>query len=259
MIEGVDKTVEFLRLNNLENWKVKVKEGDNSYVFQSSENQTLEDNIKRFKDVMNITIGGKFILIGYPKAGANKGNYFAEFSNLPTNPPVIGNIQNSPATMSGVPEDRVAQLIHEALEKERVAREIDQLKNENKDLKADLARATAPINKMIGRMEPYIGQVLGAVTQKIFSNNPLAIAGDQETIVINEVKNINDMSENQDKSVEERIQDACQKWSDADEDFLEVMEFLANFAKSGESIQAGFVPLNYVQVKNMILNKEKNG
>ena len=256
MITGVDNVIRFLRDNNLDHWKVKIKDTDNGYIFQSIENQAFEDNVKRFRSIMEVSQAGNFSIIGYPVFGINKGNYFENFSNL-TNIPAIGNIQNNPIN-NVLSEDeferKASKLIQKALEDDRIARRIEQLENRNKELEDEIKTVNAPMNRIAQRIEPFIGQGMSFFAQKMFPTKTLAISGTGEQIKGDEQNSEHNMNEETIKTVEERIQEACQKWGNADVEFLEVIEFLAEFASSGQPLQTG-MPFTYEQVKGMIFPK----
>ena len=252
MIANVDDTIKWLRLINAEFWEVKVKDGENSNVFVCNKELCFEDNVRRFRDVMSLSSGGRYRVIAKQNSSANKGNFYEEFSNLPTNAPAVGNIQS---VASGIPEERVAVLIQEALEKERAARETENLKNIIKELQIENKNLNGPVNRIAQRLEPFIVPALNGIAQKFFKGSQIAIAGTENTNQVINENHIEEMDEEKLKEIQDRIQIAVEQWSEADSEFVEVIEFLAKFAASGEPIQTGFVSLTYTQVKDMILKK----
>jgi len=279
MIQNVEDVIKFLKVNKLDYWTVQVKEGDNGYVFKADEGLSFDDNVKNFRQTMELSTGSRFFL----KANGgkvNKGNFYEEFKNVSGTPSVNG-LPNT-NTVRGFTEEEVDRKITEALEKERIRREMEAVKQENEELKQQINAINTPVNRVIAKIGDYLPQIMGFIGERIFPpRTPMQIAGmdynlnfEPRVQTMHASSNEHASSQEPDQEhkqddihrdepqfsnlaedAENRLVNAINLWAKADPEFLEVIEFIANFAASGNKVGNGFMQFDYNQVKGLIFNK----
>ena len=250
MIQNVENVVKWLEVNNLEYWKVTLKDADNSNVFESDE-APFATNIKRFRDVMELCTGSRFYVKASEKKGINRGNFYEEFRNMPETPglPQVNGLPQ----VQGVPVDEVERRIAEAISGLKKEQRMEALEAENKELKQDIKDMQTPINRMITKVEPYIGTILSSVISKFIPQAPqIQLAGiersdESETENVSESDSVETqhlMSPEKNNEIETRLMTALEKWSAADPDFLSLIEAVAEMAHTKDPM--------YNMAKNML-------
>jgi len=248
MIQNVDDAVKFLEFNNLEYWRVKVKDSDNAYIFESDETKTFSDNVSNFRRVMDICTGSRFFLQAAPKKGVARGNFYEEFKNISGNSTILE--KSDTPQVQGVPLDEVERRISAAIEGLKTQQRLESLELENKELKQDIKDMQTPINRMITKVEPYIGTILAQIVKKVIPSAPaIQMAGivdesqnndqDADFTQSEQENNQNSSSDN-----EIRLVNALQKWEQADPDFIDLIEVVANLASTQDP--------RYTWAKNML-------
>jgi hypothetical protein len=226
MISNVEKVVDFLQRNNLEYWKVRVKDADNYNVFESDDEKPFEINVKRFRDVMDISTGNRYFLYAAPKKGTARGNFYEEFQNLQNN--LQSASMQQIASVTGITDDEVQKRIEAAISGFKTQMEIENLRKENSDLKKELNATNTTQNRILSKIEPYIGTLISAILPKFLGTKEIAIAG----LLENEEPNIND-NENS-ETMEQKLLNALQKWQDADVDYIKIIEKCAQMATEND-------------------------
>jgi hypothetical protein len=253
MIQNVENVVKWLEVNNLEYWKVTLKDADNSNVFESDE-AAFAANIKRFRDVMELCTGSRFYVKASEKKGINRGNFYEEFRNMPETPglPQVNGLPQ----VQGVPVDEVERRISAAIEGLKKEQRMEALEAENKELKQDIKDMQTPINRMITKVEPYIGTILSSVISKFIPQAPqIQLAGiertDEPETELADDENVpskeHDQGQTKDfhsNEIEIRLMAALEKWSTADPDFLSLIEAVAEMAHTKDPM--------YDMAKNML-------
>ena len=247
MIANVNDVVKFLGFNNLEYWRVKVKDTDNAYVFESDETKTFADNVNNFHRVMDLCTGSRFFLVAAPKKGVSRGNFSEEFKNTPDSVPGIPTVPGLPQ-IQGVPADEVERRIADAISGLKREQRMEALEAENKELKQDIKDMQTPINRVITKIEPYIGTLLSTVVSKLIPSAPaIQMAGIERT---EEFETQNDESEtiNAERETEnpdqERLMKALEMWAAADPEFIDLIEAVATMAATKDPM--------YNMAKNML-------
>jgi len=239
MIANVENVIKWLEANNLDYWKVQLKDAENSNVFESDETD-FASNVKRFREVMELSTGSRFFIRAKSKKGVNRGNFYEEFRNLETSSPAVSGTQQPIQT--GLTETQVQEKINEALRNERNAIKMERLEAENNELKKDIKDLQTPMNRMLTKVEPYIGTIIASVAGKIFPQSaPIAMAGieridDEQSSGVEDAENMENDAE--------RLQAALTKWRNADPDFISLIEAVAELAASGDA--------TYTMAKNML-------
>jgi len=240
MISNVDNVVKWLEINNLEYWQVQLKDADNSNVFESDDSG-FAANAKRFRDIMELSTGSRFFIKASEKKGINRGKFYEEFKNISESAPSVQGI--TPAQVTGVPQEQVQKLIDEGIAGFKNTLRMEALEAENKELKQDIKDLQTPINRMLTKVEPYIGTIISSVASKMFPQSaPIALAGieridqDENTESVQNPENIaND---------QQRLEIALEKWNNADPDFISLIEAVAELAATKDPM--------YAMAKNML-------
>ena len=256
MIQNVEDVIQWIRNNSLEHFQAKVKDTVNGNVFDSNDEISFDSNISNFRETMVLYPGPKFIITGKTSSTKNRGNFFAEFKNMPETPglPQVNGLPQ----VQGVPVDEVERRIAEAISGLKKEQRMEALEAENKELKQDIKDMQTPINRMITKVEPYIGTILSSVISKFIPQAPqIQLAGIERT---NETESENVETQNfasqgnvqtqhivspeQNNETETRLMAALEKWSAADPDFLSLIEAVAEMAHTKDPM--------YNMAKNML-------
>lgn len=257
MIRNIDDTIKFLQLNKIEYWKVQLKDADNSLIFEADES-TFADNEQRFRDVMELCTGSRFIIKGSEKKGINRGNFLEEFKNVPE-VPGIPKVEGLPQ-VQGVPVDEVERRISAAIDGLKREQKMEALENENKELKQTVREFDSMQNRILGKLEPYIGTIIQSVAGKIFPQQPsVQLAGVEYEKDENDTEDENPEHESsnpkpQIQNGEHRLTVALEKWQKADPDnFIRLIEFIADFASSDKKISPfPGINLGYTEISEML-------
>ncbi len=225
MIDSVEKVIDFLEINDLPHFVVATKEGENNRVFETLQDESFEDSKNRFRKVMDITHGNRFVLKARRDYKSTRGIFTEEFRNNKEEE------KNTPSSIGAVPQSdgfisvtELEKRIKESEAKVKQEIEYEQLKTENENLKKALKDTDDVKMRVLKRVEPYIGQILGAFTGKItpqpHKQVAIGMAGLNEEIELDE------------KEITERFEKAFSKWQQHEPDLLPLVEKLAEMAES---------------------------
>ena len=244
MIANIENVITWLQKNKLEYWQVLLKDADNSKVFESDESG-FDANAKRFRDVMELSTGSRFFIKASEKKGVNRGNFCEEFKNISDTIPSVQGL--SQTQVVGIPEDQVQQKIDNAIAGFKTTLKIEALEAENKELKQTVKDHDNMTNRILTKIEPYIGTFISSVASKILpSSTPIAVAGLEyqahEDVEDSEVKAADT---NKIEADQQRLMIALEKWSKADPDFISLIEAVATLAETKDPM--------YNMAKGMLL------
>lgn len=244
MLQNIDDTIKWIRANDLQYFEVRSREQDNSLIFVTNENDSQETSIARFRDIMNLSQGGRYFIYGTPKGEkSKKGNFREEFSSLQANQPY--GISGAASVSTAIPEGFISR--------NEMEQKIELLKKdmEIRDLKRELSTKKDSMEVFMDRLEPYAPALLGLLTKQpipaaigrldVLQDEPPQVYPPAQPHIAEPVEEC--LTDEQ----EERLNNALTKWSNADGDFLELIEKIAGMAASGDSM--------YTMAKNMLLNK----
>lgn len=259
MNNSVEDVIRWLDLNQLEFWTVSKSKQGNSKVFEPLDDESLLERKQRFRDTMKLLPATWFVVQAKRVKNQTTGQFEYEFTNGSTEQNTISGMQQLPPVVNGIPKEEVNELIQRAIEEDHRKQELEDLRRQNKELKKELDENGGAFGRIIKRAEPVIGMLIDRV---IPARPTIQVAGiermndNDQSIEFDKIKDEHDgnfeYTEQTDDETMERIQSAIQKWSDADPEFLPLLEFIADFASSGRTINAGFVELSYNSVKSML-------
>lgn len=251
MIQNVEDVIKWLDLNQNEWFTVSTTNDDNKKVFDSVEDETYETRKRRFRDTMQLCTGGRFVIKAKSNKTAGRGLFTEEFANNTASgsAPAVAGVQ---PVVSGITPDEVERRITDALDRDRKARELEALRAELKEARAELKENDSTINRILNRAEPLIGMLM---SKMIPGTAQMGIAGTNQPIPVESVEDQREVSEEEIDELSARIELAITKWGTADAGFIEVLEFIADFAADGKKIDTGFIQLDYPTVKGMMLKK----
>lgn len=248
MIANVDKVIEFLEVNDLPYFTVQTKEGENSKIFETGENESFEDAKARFRRVMEFCHGNRFIIKARKDFKGTRGGFTEEFRNNSDNVPA-GSIT---PTINGAPSPNVGYVAIGELERRlqdertRILQDvkIERLEAENKDLKDEINATNTTLNNALKRAEPYIGTILGNIVGRIIphpaATAQIGVAGINASPSVEEGDEVENTEE-----LQHRLESALQKWNAVEPKMLEIIEKLAEMAATGDSM--------YTMAKGMLI------
>lgn len=251
----IKEILELIDLNDITVWTVTSKEGDNSKVFDSIEDETLESRKDRFRRVMAVYPGGRFIFKGKKNKTDTRGQFLYEFENNNMN---SSNQQPQQAvSINGVPEDKVTQMIQDAISRDREKREVEDLRKKLSEAEKKYREIDTSLNRILLKLGDNIIPIVSGIFGQPVKPATVGYLGletqhDNNGTVQAEIMEIDEDSMNE---LSSRLEDAIELWGKADPEFIEVIEFISNFAASGDTIDTGFIKLDYKTVKQMLLKK----
>lgn len=241
MIANVDKVIEWLEVNETPHFVVSSKEGENSKVFESREDESFEDAKNRLRRVMEFCTGNRFVIKARKEYKGTRGFFTEEFRNnpdgsiVPSQQSAIGNTaQNSGPGLGYIAIGELDRRLAEERKSIMQDVRIERLEAENKELQTELLEKDTAFTRTIQKLEPYLGTILGNTIGKMVPQAPMVgVAG----IEISETET--------DLSDEQRLSAALQRWSEVEPDLVKIIETLANMAVSGDNM--------YSMAKNMLI------
>lgn len=234
MIANIQDTLKWIEDNGIEHWVVKTSHSDNAKIFETLEDETLEDRKSRFLRVMDYTTGNRFVISGKLKAKAGRGLFTTEFRNQPTQPNPHSTMNGTLPTIEGhISIGELDRRMRENEERIMQKVELERIKDENAFLKEQIAGHDQTMTRIWKRAEPFIAPLLGSIVGKVAPQQELAMAGITEPI---------DLSE---QEAQDRMIVALEKWQEHEPRILELIEKLATMAESQDGM--------YTMAKNAIL------
>ncbi len=257
-MNGIEDVIRWIDLNGIEFWKVSKSRGDkNDKVFEADKDETMSEKKARFRDVMRLYPGNYFVVSGKKSLTQTTGQFEYEFMNGGASAPAsVGSVANVD-TSNYIPKSEISGLVNAEIEKFKTEMRLLQLEAENKELKKELDENGGAIGRMIKRGEPVLNML---IDRFIPARPQVQLAGIEYTpshqVDGPGITSQTEQTEQASDEENQRIQTALEKWSEADGEFIEVLEFIANFAATGEKIKAGFgIELDYTSVKGMLIKK----
>lgn len=245
MIENVENTIEWLRLNGLDHFTVSLKDTDNTRVFESDDTVIFEDNVSKFRQVMNLSMGSRFLIKASKKADSKRGNYFEEFKNISAlSAPAVNGLAAQPQ-----PQQDVEALIEAGIAKYKREVEFQNLKAELAEYKKIADKKLSIFEKLVENATPYVPQIAGLIIKKFSPGSaPIALAG-FENQTQNNFQQTDEIMENSEITFTDeqtdRVEAALQMWAKADPDCIALLEKIAQMAASKDGM--------YGMAKGMLL------
>lgn len=241
MIANVDKVIEWLEVNETPHFVVSSKEGENSKIFESREDESFEDAKNRLRRVMEFCHGNRFLIKARKDYKGTRGMFTEEFRNnpegqalSPTHAAVSGIQQNTNQSLGYIAVSELDRRLAEERKSIMQDVKIERLEVENKDLRTELLEKDTVLSRTIQKLEPYLGTILGNTIGKIVPQAPMVgVAG---------IESDTNLSANSDEG---RLSSALQRWSAVEPDMIRIIETLADMAVSGDNM--------YSMAKNMLI------
>ena len=227
MIRGTDKILQFLEKNNCVYFQLRPGPEKDAYIFQSNiEGETPEMRKARFIDVLETLEPGKYYLEGWSTEG-QKRNWFRDYVYIGESQiqyPTATAVGNVPQSMS-YPSEDIERRIAEAVERTQLKIEVETLRKELKECNEyidELEEKGDSLNRIIGRLEPYIGPIVGALLGK--GKPAVSVSGTTADIQGNneDFANVKETDET------ERIKVVCQRLEALEPNYLSLLELLCD-------------------------------
>lgn len=250
-MNSIEDILRWLEINGLEFFKVSKSRGDkNDKVYETSSEDNPAERIRKFRDAMKFAPSGYFYITARRSQTATTGLFENEFMNGQAASPAVGGV--APAVSGDfVPKSEISGMVQAEMEKYKQEIRMKELEEENRELKQQVNSAMTGIGNALNKIMPVIAD-------RIFPQRPaVQVAGierSEQPTQQNEIDEIIDTEVVEATNEEnERIQNALMKWSEADADFIQVLEFIADFAATGKTISPfPMVTLDYNSIKGML-------
>ncbi|MEI6555512.1 MAG: hypothetical protein WCL70_07985 [Paludibacter sp.] len=249
MIQSVEKVITWLENNQLQWWTVQRTNDDNTKVFDSIEDESYENRKNRFIVTMQDVTGGKFVVKAKRNKSDGRGIFSDEFSNLPAG---IGSFaKETTPTVMGITEEKLEERIKAERANWERELELKALREQNKELQAAVKENDTMLNRVLGKLEPHIGMLAELGISKLFPQAPSVALGTTTQSINNIPQTPEDMTN---EEINSRVETAVEKWMIADPDnFVTLIEFIADFAASGKTIDGPFgMKFDYNAVKALL-------
>ena len=250
---NIEDVIKWMEINGIEFWKVSNSRSDkNGIIFYAEDDEeNYLDKLKRFRDFMAVALPGEYYVSGRPKKKQTVGIH--EYRLIVTddknaNIPAMNGIAQIPSDY--ISKSEIAGMVTEAIEKERTKMEMETLRRRNSELEKENKELDNPFNRILGRFEPMIGMIMNNYLPK-----PKQIALGTVEPVIDQPEDTqentpDEFTEDMQTEMNQRVQNAILKWYDADSEFIETLEFIADFA-SGEKVLSA-LPMDYKTIKSYL-------
>lgn len=254
MIDNVTKVIDWLNINELDYFVVQLKDTDNSRVFEAEESLSREDNIAKFRKVMDISKGSRFVIRAAYKKNDKRGLFYEEFRNLDAEPTAA--IGAMPHVAQAHTEADIDKLVDKRIAEIRMQEEFETMKRERDEFRREAERKLSISETFMERATPYIGTLaemavpmLGKFLSNMFAggNTQIAMSGIETITTTTNNQNSEDMEINFTDEQTERIEIALQKLAAADNDVIEIIEKIAEMAANKDPM--------FAMAKNMLLKK----
>lgn len=250
-MNSIEDILRWLEINGLEFFKISKSRGDkNNKIYETSSEDNPAERIRKFRDAMKFAPSGYFYIIARRNETATTGLFENEFMNGQAASPAVGGVTPG---VSGdfVPKSEISGMVQAEIEKYKTEVRLQQLEAENKELKKELDENGGAIGRMIKRAEPVLGML---IDRFVPARPSVQLAGiEHETEFEPETRNSEPETELASDEENHRIQLALEKWNAADPDFIQVLEFIADFAATGKTISPfPMVTLDYNSIKGML-------
>jgi hypothetical protein len=226
MLIGSDKVIEWVRQNNCPGWRIKSNE--KGYTLLNSdkdEKVTLEESLQKLQTSLQMLSAGSYFIEAWHD-GLNQNSWYKTRFTLTEGGYAMQGFQmNQPKQFD---PDEMQTKINEGIEKYKATEELNRLKIENAELRAQLDSST---NRIVGRLEPYLGQILGTVFP--------------QTANVSGIQNNNSSEEM--SAEQQRLEKSLENWSNKDADFAMLIDKISQLAQSD--------PNTYNMAKQMLLSK----
>lgn len=239
MIKGKTNILEYIRLNGLVYYQLRLSPDKDAYSFQSDREETPAEREKRFTDTLNTLEPGRYYLEGWRMEKQTK-NWYRDY--------VVIEGENIPAVGSTPQKnefniDYIETRISEAVERERLKMRIERLEEEIKESNDYIKEleengGNTTFDRVIGRLEPYIPAIISGLTKKNAAN--IAVAGIEDYTPVgstdNEPISTDEITPEEDT---ERILLACSRLKKYAPNYIEILEWAADYIETNP----GMMPL----------------
>jgi hypothetical protein len=178
--------VNFLRENKIREYYVSTSgdttEKANRKIFDADPEQSEQDNLDKFLRIVEMGNGSYFLI----SKGKN-GVFRVEVMNSNYD---VTTVQSQIAGISG---DERARIREEAREEYKREYELEDLREEVKELRTEVNRKYTAFEQALTTLQPYIGTIAGVLTQKIVGIPALqntTVAGTNSNIEHGDLENI---------------------------------------------------------------------
>lgn len=259
---GIDKVIEWLNLNHIDTWAISTSKdrAASQYVFRSQEGIPVADEQVRMKETLALSSNPHLYIYGKAGSKGNSANFSEEFSN---------NVQTQQTqqtmAISGYDQTSIETMVANAVERERMAwerKELDREREEVRQAKKEYEeQQSSVLGLLIQKAAPFVQSIMG-VQQPSLAVGSVEKEITAEPIKARRAEPVEETEEDVEVSEEvftdkesDELFAIIERWKNADENYLQVITRIVEFAESGEpiSVAGGLVKLNYEQIKEMIL------
>lgn len=266
---GIDNLIQWIRINKLQTWHIaSTSQGgqDNTRIFTSDPEQSIESELERMRQVLEISSNQRVYIFGKTKADSKVGNYMESWCNAPSSDSneTMGNVHNQTAAHSigYISREELDEKIHDAVERERFRTERAAFDKEKADFEREQREFNDVKNSAIGlaveKIAPYAMQLFG------IRGNNVAVAGTSAPVIAQPIQaapievqqNNADVCDSFTIDEQERITEVLERYKNYDSEYLKVLSKFVDLAVSGNpiSVMNGMVKLSYNDIKDFILN-----
>lgn len=224
MTTGKDSILNVLRLGNLVFWKLRNLQGTR-LIAENEENDTatLDGSISHFEQYLELLGPGQYEVEAWSTLNDKKNRKKIPFE-IPAGVAGLG-IGTLPIQIpAGVSPEEIQSKIDKALEEYKTREKLQNLEEENRDLKRQIKELEGndnnPWNRIIGKLEPFVDPIMKAAGLGMPAGS---ISGTSE-------KNVST------DEYQKRLEAAFDKWLEVESgnEVIRLVEAIAQLAKTGD-------------------------
>lgn len=262
---GIDNLIKWIQINGIQTWYISTtaQSGqDNTRIFVSNPEQTLETELERMRQVLELSDNNLLYICGKAKADSKVGNFMERWRNGGEDAAAaaIGNPQYTAQPSHGIgwiSREELDEKINDAVSRERFSQEREQFNREREAFERERKEYQDSQNGLlalaVNKAAPFIsglfngGQHIGvAGTPHPVTAQPIhaAVPAAEEQIAEEAAFTDEEAA---------RIETLIEQYKAFDPDYLTVLDKFIGMAVSGKVISVGMIKLSYNDVKDFIL------
>lgn len=254
IIGDVEAVINWLQLNNCKAFFLGAQKGSrasNDNFFISEDGAPIEQEYERLRKVMELTENDIMYVTCVRSENPSRNNLTEKWKNTSARQKISGTEEPAQPQFNPYDPDLIDQKISMAIMTERMSWERKELERSRKELERERREFRQDKESILGIAVQKFAPVIKGMFPKV------AVAGVDGTVTaqpIQAAQSGTDEDEPLDQETNDKIEMLINDWMQADPDFMQVLEKIVHFAKTGEKINLGIMQAGYAEFKNLLLS-----
>lgn len=260
---GVDNLISWIKINGINSWYISTtaQSGqDNTRIFVSNPDQSLETELERMRQVLELSDNNLLYIFGKTKSDSKVGNYMERWRNGGEDAAstTIGAPQMAAQPLHSVgwiSREELDEKINDAVSRERFNQEREQF---NRDREAFERERKEYMDNQNGLLALAVNKAAPFISG-LFTDRHVGVAGTKNAVTAQPIRAAaaEDVEADNSSFTDEeasRIENLIEQYKAFDPDYLTVLDKFIGMAVSGKPVSVGMIKLSYNDVKEFILN-----